>query len=270
MELTQLRNPHVAAMAEASETNDAAAIAEALTTKPRLRWVALSPAEEYAMRRGETEPLSDALAALICSRKTTATVTMRGVVVEHPDFFGKRRFWHPDSPICNRIGAGEPMKVIAVWNRLIPDRIHLMTREGAYLETLPAEVLPDALNEEEMTESLAEHRRVHRRVAKHLRKLHAEDSQLQLKAAEHNTAETLRIVGSFPNAAAAPPKRATKPAAEESPLVTAMRDGGEEVGRGIARVKRSRAIADAHFDREVAPQRSTEPAHAKTYDPFDL
>jgi hypothetical protein len=144
-----------------------------------------------------------------------------------------------------------------------------MTREGAYLETLPAEVLPDALDDEQLGESLAEHRRVHRRVAQHLRKLHAEDAQLQMKAAEHNTAETLRIVGSFPNEAAAPAKRAVKPVAEDSALVAGMRDGEIEVGNRIATVRRAQATAEDHFD---APRRETRPVAVtdEAWDPFDV
>ncbi len=269
MDLNELRNPYVGVFdEEAAAAVDLETIAEALP-KPNLRWVTLAPCEEYALRPGEVEPIREGLLALILSRKALVQVTLRGAVVEHRDFFGKRRFWHADSPICNRIGAGEPVKVVAVWNSLQTDRIHLLTREGAYLETLPAEVMPDALNDEQLKEALSEHRRVHARAAHHLRELHRGDSELALQVAKHNTEQIgQRIVGAFPNEAAAPEKRAARREAPISDLVAATERGGLEATEQIARVKRSHAVAAEHFE-EARPRREMAPAAEVEWDPFD-
>jgi 1,2-phenylacetyl-CoA epoxidase PaaB subunit len=254
MNLTQLTNPHIAATAPAESRVDPAA-------PMRTRRVTLSPAEEYQARPGETELIPDALAALILSRKAFVEVGSKGVTLNRKELGGKRRYWHPDSPLCNHIGKAEKRKIIAVWNDLDPSCIHLMSVEGRYLETLPAETMPAMLDNEALSKELAAHRRVHARHHEHLRRLHAEDSLAALESARNNTTEIQRAVTIMP--AEATGQRDAAP----SDLAASVESGDRRIKAGQATHAAHRREADASFN---LPRPRQQTPSETILDPFDI
>jgi hypothetical protein len=273
MELMHLRNPHFATE-PAQEV--CAEVAESVAAMPpmKLRTVTLSPREEYGRRPGATETIPDALAAMILSRKTRVEVTLKGVTVREGTL--RRRYWHADSPLCNRIGSGETMRVFAVWNRLDPSRIHLLTDDGRYLETLPEEGKAVWFDREEGAKELANHRRTISRVYDHLQRVHDTDSEAAVDRARSNAAAAETVLRTTMNFEA--PEAAMQEAA--GPVATKRRgtsrmETAEAIAaadRGTTRVQaeaaQRRNEVDAFFDRERPRARETRPV--ATYDPFDV
>jgi hypothetical protein len=266
MDLSNLRNPHIAALAP---QEDCGVSAEPVVAPMRLRVVTLSPAEEYVRREGVTEAIPDALVALILSRKTRVQVTMAGVKITEGKV--KRVYWHPDSPLCNRIGDGETLRVFAVWNRQDDSRIHLMSDDGRYLETLPEKGKAAWFDHEQGAKIIADSRRAITRVYHHLQSVHEGESITAVERAQRNkeAAETvLRATMNFE----APQAAATGRTAEESPALAALERANRGTAEAQATAAETRRAADAHFDRPVAPARELSPAlqRADVYDPFDV
>lgn len=273
MDLNRFRNVHFGTddVTEEGLVDDVTLSDAAPVQRMRTRQVTLSPAEEYLRREGEVETIPDAMAALILSRKTFVQATHKGVDIKSVEVGGRRRYWHPDSIVCNRIGSGESLRVLALWSPLDLSKIHLMTERGEYIETLPAEVQPDALDSESLASELAKHRRAHHRLADHLRTLHAEDSQTELDNARANTAAVQRVVSILPV------ELPDQGEAEPSRAAAAVERGGVSAANRIARVKSAKRRADEFFDQggrgdfdpAPAPSRSVRPAVVTTlHDPF--
>lgn len=254
MDLTQLTNPHIAPAA-LPRTPDAAPM--------RTRRVTLSPAEEYQARPGETELIPDALAALILSRKAFVECGAKGVLLNRKELGGKRRYWSPDSPSCSRIGNGEKQKLIAVWNDLDQDFIHLMSVDGRYIETLPCETMPAMLDQAALSKELASHRRVHARHHEHLKRLHSDDSHAALESARNNTAEIQRTITTLPAEAT------NQRDASASPVAAGIEAGASRIKSAQATHAEHRRSADAAFDSPPTNKRSNTPAEA-ILDPFDI
>ena len=254
MDLSNLANPYIASQAGDAVTNN---------NPLRTRKVTLSPAEEYAARAGNTETIPDALASLILCRKAFVEAGAKGVTINRKDIGGKRRYWHPDSIVCNRIGSGEKLKVIAIWNSLDTDIIHLMTAEGRYIESLPSETMPAMLDNAALSKELASHRRVHQRHHEHLQRLHADDSLGAVESARANTAEIQRAITIIPTADTAGQRDA-----ESSDLATAVDRGQSRVKQGQVNAANVRREAAAILDRPKA--RQTEPLAEIFLNPYDI
>lgn len=188
----------------------------------RLRKVNVSPAEEYTLRAGEVAPVSDAIAAVILSKKGRATISLKGVVIDRADLGGKRSYWHPDSRLCNDLSARE-RKLWYVINPQAPSVIHLLDETGRYLESLPQKDRPEVLNTEQQAAEMAKCQRQIRRVAEHLQRLHQPDTDAALDAARHNAATMTRFVQTLPAAPSTHVNRLTaSPVADR--LAAAARD----------------------------------------------
>jgi hypothetical protein len=157
------------------------------------RKVSVSPHEEYALRNGEARPISDSLAAIICSRKGRAKISLEGITVDRKDIGGKRLYHHPDSRLCNDQSSRE-RKIYYVLNSMKPEVIHLLTDQGVYIESLPEKFQPAVLNNEEQKKEYDDQRRQVARVARHLQELHRDDTKEAMAAIMSNNNEMRRIV----------------------------------------------------------------------------
>lgn len=151
---------------------------------PRERMVTNSPAREYERRPGAVERIPDELAAIILCSKRMATVKRGEVKLE----INKRKykFFHPDS-ITLRGYTGET-RVPVVFNRLEnpPLFIHVMTRDGVYVETLPRKGLAQFFSPGSSGRELAAIRRYYSHVEGRLQHIHESDSEQAMEDARHN------------------------------------------------------------------------------------
>lgn len=151
---------------------------------PREREVTNSPAREYEQRSGAVERISDELAATILCAKRMATVTRGEIKLE----INKRKykFFHSDS-ITLRGYTGET-RVPVVFNRLEnpPLYIHVMTRDGVYVETLPRKGLASFFSSDTSGRELAAIRRYYAHVQGRLQHVHESDSERAMEDARHN------------------------------------------------------------------------------------
>lgn len=202
----------------------------------RLREVAVSPVEEYALRAGKVQPIADSLAALILSRSGRVDVTLRGVVVERNKV--RTTYWHPDSLVCSDLSF-RSRKIFYVLNIHRPDVVHLLAEDGSYLESLPAREKPAVLdNHAQELEARKNHRAI-ARATEHLQRLHADDTAEALAALRHNAEETRRVVQTLPapgSAAAAPVQAARSP-----------------LGDTIASAERDVISGSSNYDRSSVP-----------------
>lgn len=262
--LSSLANPHVCP-GPAPDPHEACMEAAAALPPLRVRQVTLSPHEEYQRRPGEVETIPDALAALILSKKARVEVGLRGVTLEIEGT--KRTYWHPDSPLCHRIGDGEKRRVFAVWARQDASKIHLLDEQGRYLETLP-EKGRVAWFSEEGADELAAHRRTISRVYDHLQRLHQGDSitaaeRTRLAAAEAE--QVLRATASFP---APESTHRDQREATPAPVAEAAARGAARLDTAARRTATARTEADALLERRGRQAETVDlPA---VYDPFDL
>lgn len=272
MNLATLRHPGFAAALACTEPPEPAAETPAPETEPapavdrvRTRFVTLSPAEEYARRAGETEPIPDALAAMILSKKTRVQVTGKGVKITHKDWPRPttRKFWHADSALCNDLAQATPRQVWAIWNPQDLSCIHLLDDAGRYLETLPAEELGDFMDAEKTNRLLADQRRQINRMTAHLEALHAPDIDAEIERTAHNHAEMLRAVTVQPAALPMQPGRIADATGSDRNAETPINNRAENYSENIP--DRTRADADADDDlalvsvppanhREIAPK----------------
>ncbi len=219
------------------------------STHLRLRKVALSPHQEYALRPGSVAPISDALAALICSRKGRAEIGPKGITVERKDIGGRRIYHHVDSRLCNDLSQRE-RKIYYVLNSLKPDVIHLLDDTGRYLESLPEKFQPGVLNHAEQAREYADQKRQVGRVARHLQELHGDDTKEAIAALAHNATVMKGIVQVLGTATTSP---ANAPAPSEL---------GEAIQRGSRRINdfRTHQKSASAFGRAVALNRREIPA----------
>lgn len=165
----------------------------------RLRFVTVSPHEEYQLRVGEVRPISNELASAILSRKGRAEITLKGIVVDRKDMGGRNTYWHEDSRICNDLSARD-LKIFYVVNPLRTDIVHLLTDSGVYIESLPIKFRPEVLNSEQQAAEVAKHHRQIGRVATRLQQLHGESTKEALQDLADNSREMQRVVQVLPAA----------------------------------------------------------------------
>lgn len=241
----ELRNIHFQAPAdEAAAQTPVNAPALLSETRLRLRKTKVSPHEEHALRPGETRPISDALASLICCRKGRAEIGPRGITVERKDIGGKRIYHHVDSILCNDLSQRE-RKIYYVLNSLKPDVIHLLDDTGRYIESLPEKAMPGVLDQAAQEKEYRDQKRQVNRVARHLQELHGEDTKDAIAALAHN-AEVMKGIVQVLDRPSPAPANAPAP----SPL-------GERVRNGERRINdmRSHQLSTAALGRALSMNR---------------
>jgi hypothetical protein len=207
---TPLRNIHFAQVEATSSTaTDRPKAKPAKEDRLRLRHITLSPDAEYALRPGETRPISNELIALILSRKGRADVTPKGIVIDRPADIGRRTYYHPDSGILNDMSF-RSRKLFYVFNAQDPTIIHLLDETGTYIESLPEKATPGALDTVALQKEYSGTQRHIRRMADHLQRVHRPDSEEALEQAMRNSAAMLKVTQTLPAvdapvAAPAPP-----------------------------------------------------------------
>jgi len=240
-----MRNIHFQTrLADAAESitsvyDEASAAASNAEVRLKLRSVAVSPAEEYALRAGEVRTIPDSLAALILSRAGRAEVNLKGVVVDRKDLGGRCTYWHPDSRVCSDLSA-RSRKIFYVLNIHRPEVIHLLDDAGTYLESLPLKERPAVLdNAAQEAESRKNHRAI-ARAAEHLQRLHADDTREALDALRHNAEATRRVVQTLPQPGCTPP-------------ATPVQEARSGLGDTIAAAERDVMTGSQHYDRTPLP-----------------
>lgn len=210
-------------------------------TTLRLREVAVAPLEEFMRRPGATRPICAGLAAILAGMTGKAMVTSKGIRIDRQEIGGVRVYWHPESIVCNDLSRREQPLCYSI-NRQCPDVIHLMDMDGRYLESLPLREMPGFLDQEALERELAAQKRVIRRAADHLQRLHGEESREILEAARANSTAMQRAVTLLD----APPgnpdaKRAPSPIGQR--LLQMKRQTEEAKSRHASAVQLGRAIA---------------------------
>lgn len=175
----------------------AESMAETAPAKLKLRKVAISPAREYAMRDGDVRPISNAMAAMILSRCGKVELTPKGITITRAELGGRRRYGHPDHPLCNDFATAEKRFVIYAINIHCPECVHILSLDGRYLGTLPEQGKVAVFDADATAQHIAGQKRQIDRLAKHMQRLHAPDSERAAAAAAHNVVEMGRIVQSL-------------------------------------------------------------------------
>lgn len=221
----------------------------AIGDRLRIRHVTASPAEEYQLRPGNVQPISGSLAALILSRKGKVEVSTKGIKVERVDLGGTRYYFHPDSRVCSDLSVREH-KVVYVINRLAPEIIHLLDETGRYLESLPERGNPDVLDNDAQAIELANNKRVIKRAAEHLQRLHGKDTAEALQNMRDNSAEMLRVVQTLP---------AENPTPDVAPASSPL---GDRIHQGSTKINdfRKQKQSAAAFGRALSTSRTQQPA----------
>jgi hypothetical protein len=222
----QIRN--ITFMAPPASPAPVAAESEDLRLK--LRTVAVSPHEEYLLRPGEVRPIANELAAAILSKKGRAEITLKGIVVDRVELGGRNIYWHEDSIVCNDLSARD-RKIYYVLNPLLPDIVHLLTDQGAYIESLPLKFKPEVLNTDQQAAEVAKQNRQIGRAASRLQELHGNSTKERIAELQANSREMQRVVQTLP----AP---CTPGAPPMQPARSAV---GEQVAAGARRINDMRA-----------------------------
>jgi len=227
---------------------------------PRLRSVTNDPAREYAQRPGEVEPLPDSIAALILCKRGYAIVERHQIKVTMDT---KTYFFASSASvtIAEKNGTGE--KVLWVINRHAPDVLHILGRDGEYIESIPRKGRADWFsNDAASKEALAETRRMRQRDMTRLQQIHQPDTAAALEREQDNTRRVAKLVNTFPASTPARHVDASAPSSrQEMPLeVPGDIDGSEiELGCLPERKALGRSKTDRHAGRESL---STPPAAA--------
>ena len=222
----------------------------------KLRKVAVSPAEEYALRPGQVQPISDSLAAIILHRGGRVEVTLKGVVIERKDMGGRCTYWHPDSRVCSDLSY-RSRKIYYSLNIHRPEVIHLLDENGEYLESLPLKNRPAVLDNAAQEKEARANNRAIRRISKHMQNIHAPDTAADLEDLRHNAAAAGRAyVQTLP----APGSAAAAP----------VQPARSEMGDAIAAAERDVLAGSQNYERNPLPplprKSSTRSAERKTND----
>lgn len=176
---------------------------------PRLRVVTNDPAREYAQRPGQAERLPDSVAALILCKSGFAKVERQEIKITLDGT--DHKFASSNSiTIAEKNGTGE--RVLWVINRHAPDVLHILSKDGAYIESIPRKGSATWFSSDEASrEALAETRRMRKRDMERLDQVHAPDTRAALEREQHNRTEIARLVSTFPSPAS---DREQQPAAD--------------------------------------------------------
>ncbi len=160
---------------------------------PRLREVTNDPATEFQNRPGLTKPLADEIVALILFRKEWRDVGRDGITVNNV------KFWSENSITIAAADTEEKRrkKVLITYNRHEPNIIHVLTDDGAYVESIPAKTLVPWFDAEATEKQLGAVRRDHARTTERLVDLHGADSLAALATAQSNVTRMHHAVDTF-------------------------------------------------------------------------
>ncbi|MEO7933236.1 MAG: hypothetical protein ABIT76_08780 [Chthoniobacterales bacterium] len=217
----------------------------------RLRAVGNDPQREYANRPGEVHPLANNVAALILFRKGWTKIERNEIKVTlegEPLTFASRH----SMTIATLNGTGQ--RVLWALNRRDPQFLHLLTADGAYIESIPAKgeaewFSQDATSQEAIADVQAQTQRDLRRV----RDLHQPDELAAAADARQNAATIHRLVQTFPLAST------TEPASFEK--ADRMESAIGETDRLRKKVKSINPTEVARLDTErILAQRKSQPA----------
>ena len=213
--------------------------ATASEVRLKLRKTTVSPAEEYALRPGEVQPIPDSLAALLLHRGGRVEVTLKGVVVDRKDLGGRCTYWHPDSRVCSDLSA-RSRKIFYAVNIHRPEVVHLLDETGEYIESLPLKNRPAVLDNAAQEKEARANNRAIRRVSKHMQDIHAPDTAAALDAMRHNAAASGRA---FFQALPASGTAAAEP----------VQPARSELGDTIQAAERDVMAGRANYDRSPLP-----------------
>ncbi len=238
----------------------------------KIRYVTASPVEEYQLRDGQVQPISNALASMILSKSGTATVTRKGLKIDKKELGGRRTFWHADSPICNQLtGEQSEYKVVYFFNPHNTDLVHLLdAKTGTYLESLPAKEQISPLDAEAAGKQIAKHNRQIGRAMSHLQNLQGDETRQVLEEASRNAELASKVISTLPakkDASVAPhkPERTT---ADQVDAIEQLADQGrQKIKQAVTR--------DRALEKAVERKMNTMPAPAKRRqelipDPLDI
>jgi len=217
----------------------AAIAAPAAEVRLKTRKVAVSPAEEYALRPGEVQPIADSLAAVILHRGGRVEVTLKGVVIDRKDMGGRYTYYHPDSRVCSDLSY-RSRKIFYTVNINRPEVLHLLDETGEYIESLPLKNRPAVLDNAAQEKEARANGRAIRRASKHLQDIHAPDTAAALEELRNNAAATGRAYVQTlkaPGSAAAAPVQASRSA----------------LGETIAEAERDVLAGSQNYDRNPLP-----------------
>lgn len=163
---------------------------------PRTRRVTNDPAREYAQRSGEVEPLPNSIAALILCKKGWAKIERHQIKIT---LDGEELvFASRDSlVIAAQNGTGE--RVLWALNRRAPELLHLLTAQGAYIESVPRKGEAQWFDSGEASRAAYGDAQAQiQRDARQLRELHTGDTAAATRDAQDNAATTHRLIQTFP------------------------------------------------------------------------
>jgi hypothetical protein len=205
---------------------------------PRLRAVTNDPAREYAQRPGEVEKLPDSVAALILSKQGYSKVQRNGIVVE-----GVTRkplkFWSEHSVTIEE-KAGTNEKVLWTLNRLQPDVLHILGKDGEYIESIPLEGKVPWFDQEATNKVYGAKRRAQNRAIDRVRALHASDTEKAGDDAAANAAAIKSVVHTFPQQISPRDRQGSRAAASERAAVNGQERIADPNRAGTLSGQRSR------------------------------
>lgn len=241
------RNIHFSAAAAAPDASQAAPL-------PRLRFVKNSPSREYAARPGAVERLPDALAAIILSEKQFLTVSRSGLQMKRD---GKAyKYWSENSAICND-AAYDGKRVVCVFNRNDLSRVHVMTDDGCYIETLPLKGRAEFFDEATAGRELAKHRRAQDNAMRRMQEVHGADTVKAVTEARENAGAMRTVVTTMPRktetAAPGTGRREVAPAPRRATEIAAALQGHGATTRGTTDLEYMRKRARATTPAETVP-----------------
>lgn len=220
------RNIHFAQGAAAA-SDGGQSRSESAATLPRLRFVKNSPTREYAARAGEVERLPDALAAIILSEKQFLTVTRSGLQMKRD---GKAyKYWSENSAICND-ASFDGRRVVCVFNRNDLSRVHVMTDDGCYIETLPQKGRAEFFDQENAGRELARHRRAEENAMRRMEQVHGADTIRAATQARENAEQMRTVVTTMPRrgAPAKAPRAASTARTRASEIADVLNGAGTQ------------------------------------------
>jgi hypothetical protein len=243
------RNPHLAAPAAESAAPEGADL-------PRVRFVTNDPAREYAQRPGSVEPLPNSIAALILCKTGFARVERHQikVTIDGTELF----FTSADSvTIADKNGTGE--RVAWALNRQRPDLLHILTAEGAYVESIPRKGEGEwFVNSEASQRARSTAKRLIARDGERLAHLHAPDTRASDARDARNAAELQRVVSTFPAATSQAAERSSFPEAERFAAAETSAEEQRKAQKQRAAADRRRVVPLSDF----LPRGAEEPTRA--------
>lgn len=173
---------------------------------PRLRSRTNDPTREYASRAGEVQPLPDSVAALILCRKGWAKIERQQIKVT---LDGQELLFASRDSISIAEHNGTGRRVLWALNRRAPEVLHILTDQGAYVESIPRKGEAQWFDQGDASRAAhGDAQAMLQRDIARLKELHRPAMESADADARHNAAQVRRLVQTFP----APAGRETQPA----------------------------------------------------------